>query len=213
MKKPKRLVCAGLIAILLPGCAQLQTIAEQNPLLATAGCGALGAIIAVGTGSEWAGGGTATACAALALTVYATRTHSAAEDRALYERADPELYGLKPGEPARVKLRSRTSTPREAQRGSKVTAETGYSLVAPDANQSIEVVSNWTLKKDNKQLFKIDGKPERQQAGTFRAVSEFDVPKDAEAGTYIVEHRVQAGTSYDLDQSFFVVSATPGPQG
>jgi hypothetical protein len=32
------------------------------------------------------------------------------------------------------------------------------------------------------------------------------IPKNAEPGTYVIEHKVQAGNSYDTDESTFVVT-------
>ena len=42
--------------------------------------------------------------------------------------------------------------------------------------------------------------------GGWESRAEFPVPQDADAGTYVIEHKVKAGSSYDKRVSVFVVS-------
>ncbi|EXJ14545.1 hypothetical protein D779_2686 [Imhoffiella purpurea] len=37
------------------------------------------------------------------------------------------------------------------------------------------------------------------------ADAEISIPSDVPTGTYLIEHRVQVGSSYDVDESTFVV--------
>ncbi|MGH8611826.1 MAG: hypothetical protein ACREYF_07220 [Gammaproteobacteria bacterium] len=193
-------VCCTLTA----GCAEMQKFAKENPAISTLGCAVLGTVIAVGTGSKWAGGGVAGACALGVLA--ANQSRSAADDRAAYSQKEPTFYGLRPGDPERVKMRDWSSSPREVKRGGRVDVVSDYSLITPPDKQSVEVKETWILKKGTQKLLEINATPEQRTAGGWQAKGHFDVPKDAEPGTYVVEHKIQAGTSYEVKESVFDVS-------
>jgi hypothetical protein len=62
------------------------------------------------------------------------------------------------------------------------------------------------LKKDGKGLAALPAQTHDRAAGGWNIDGVIPIPKNATAGTYVIEHKVQAGTAYDTDESTFVVS-------
>jgi hypothetical protein len=202
----KHSVSLGLCCSLLVGCAEMGQFMREHPVLGTLVCAGIGAGTAMGTGSKPAGAGAGGGCLAL-LAISEMQTRSASEDRVMYSRKEPELYGLKPGDLARVKIRGRNATPGKVKTGRKITAVTDYSVITPDERQTVVVQESWILKKDNQLLGERKPKPKQRQAGGWKAEANIDVPPDAAPGTYVIEHKIQVGTSEDKDVSVFVVTS------
>jgi hypothetical protein len=106
-----------------------------------------------------------------------------------------------------VKIRKGSSTPAQVQAGQQVNIITDYSLMLPQGVKDSTVQESWVLKKDGKMLTEIPPQKARRTGGGWQADASIAVPKDAAAGTYMIEHKVQTGTSYDTDESVFVVAA------
>lgn len=120
---------------------------------------------------------------------------------------DQQMYGLtKPVDATQVKIRKGSSTPRTVKPGESVNLSTDYSLMLPPKTTSVPVVESWTLEKDGKVLADLPQKSTDRQSGGWNADAMIPIPKNAEPGTYVIDHKVQAGTSYDTDESTFVVA-------
>ena len=192
-------VCAGLTV----GCATT-TDGQQQALGAGAGA-------ALGAGLAALAGGNTTAIVAGALaggvvgwgTVKMSQYHSA---QVRSQAEDRQLYGLtEPATTTTVTVRKGTSTPGTVQPGSQVHAVTDFSLSTPEGTQPPQTVVSWSLWKDGAELTNFPSPKEFREAGGHKVDSFIPIPPDAEPGTYVVKHKVQAGTFYDEDESVFVV--------
>ncbi len=120
---------------------------------------------------------------------------------------DQKLYGLaKSVSTTQVKIQKGTSTPNMVKPGDSVKLFTDYSVQLPANMSSTPVSESWTLKKDGKVLAELPAQNNQRTSGGWNADATVPVPKDAAPGTYVIEHKVQAGNSYDTDESTFVVS-------
>jgi len=135
----------------------------------------------------------------------AKQTRSRAEDEAFYRGSDPEFYGLaKTSNKAAAKIRSAVSAPENIKAGSTITNNTTYSIVVPKGKDSVSVTEVYRLKKDGKTLF-TDTQSRVRESGSWAINSDIPIPSNAESGTYVIEHEVTAGTSKDVQRSFFIV--------
>jgi hypothetical protein len=123
-----------------------------------------------------------------------------------YRKSDPDFYGLKtPVTSAAVKIRGATATPETVKPGSVIVAKTDYSVVTPPGEATVSVTESWILKKDGKTLVDAPLAPQQRATGGWETSADVPVPNGAPTGTYILEHKVQTGTSYDTRISSFVV--------
>ena len=104
-----------------------------------------------------------------------------------------------------MKIRRGSATPNTVKPGQAVNIVTDYSVVTPPNIQSVEVEESWVLKKDGKPLTTLQPQHNQRTAGGWMAKAQIPVPGNAEPGTYVIENKVQAGTSYDVDESVFYV--------
>ncbi|NJD08761.1 MAG: hypothetical protein FIA97_20060 [Methylococcaceae bacterium] len=122
-------------------------------------------------------------------------------------QADQTMYGLtKPVDSVQVKIRKGSSTPTSVAPGDTVKLTTDYSVMLPPSVPSTSVSENWTLKKDGKVLTELPAASVQRAAGGWAADGSIPLPKNTNPGTYVVEHKVKAGSSYDTDESTFVVT-------
>lgn len=202
MKNRKNIISVAVVALSVSGCASDGSI---DPLAATITCGLGGVAVGALTGSAWAGVGTAAGCGALTLAFNyykATQVRSVAEDQKLYG------YGLnKPITSTTVKIRNANATPSQIKRGQSVIANTEYSVMVPNQGQQVQVTEISTLKKDGKILLKSENAPAMREAGGWDMKIEIPIPDDAEPGTYVIEQRIEAGTTNDIREVPFVVSS------
>jgi hypothetical protein len=193
-------LCAGLTL----GCAN-----QPNNEWLGAATGALtGAASGALVGKNWKGAlvgaavGAAVGWGAAKLIAYnSTQVRSVTNDRKIYgvtERVSSPL----------VKVRKGSTSPSRVAPGSEVKIATDYSLVLPEGVREADVQESWTLMKDGKKLTEIPPQRLKRTGGGWQADAGIAVPKDARPGTYVVEHKVQAGSSYDTDESVFVVAAS-----
>ena len=122
-------------------------------------------------------------------------------------KADQRMYPLiKPVDSAQVKIRKGTSTPHRVKPGKTVKLSTDYSVTLPQNMQSTAVKESWVLKKDGEVLADLPSQDSQRSSGGWAADATIPIPRDAVPGTYVIDHKVQAGASYDTDESTFVVS-------
>ena len=122
-------------------------------------------------------------------------------------KADQRMYPMiKPVDSAQVKIRKGTSTPHRVKPGGTVKLSTDYSVTLPQNMQTTPITEHWVLMKDGKPLTDLPPQNSQRSSGGWVAEASIPIPKEAEPGTYVIEHTVQAGNSYDTDESTFVVS-------
>lgn len=201
MKRPKiktmLIVCS---ASLVTGCATM----EQSAGLAAIGCTGVGVLTGVLTKSAGAGAGAGAGCLALAgLGIYSyhsSQTRTVAEDQ--------QMYGYSaPVNSTEVKIRNATAFPETVRNGEKVKIGMDYSVMAPQGTRNVVVQETMTLKKDGKVLQELSSRSVPRELGGGSSEVEFSIPDGMPAGTYVVEQKIQTGTSYDVRQTVFVVDA------
>ncbi len=122
-------------------------------------------------------------------------------------KADQHMYPMiKPVDSAQVKIRKGTSTPQSVRPGDTVNLSMDYSLTLPPNMQTTPVTERWVLMKDGKSIAELPPQDSQRHSGGWVAKASIPIPKDADSGTYVIEHMVQAGTSNDTDESTFVIS-------
>ena len=187
---------------LLPGCS---TVEQRDQLFGALAGGAGGAAIgALASGGDTkailagAAAGALVGWGAVKLTQYHAEKKRTAEQEA-------KALGYRPAEGTVVKIRSATAAPDQVSPGETVTFTTDYAVLAPSEDTNVAVKEMWELSKDGKVLSKMPPKDETRQPGGWQARASIDAPKDAEPGTYVVKHRVEAGSSYDERVAAFVI--------
>jgi hypothetical protein len=208
VKKPTALVLAAAVSasLVTSGCATMgeegQMQALGAGLGAAVGCG-IGALVtrdAKGCAAGAAIGG------AIGFTAVKINQYQAKQVRS--SKADARLYGLaKPVNSPQVKIRKGTSSPNAVKAGQAVTITTDYSLMLPAATSDTQVSESWALKKDGKVLYSLPAQVNERTPGGWSTSAAIDVPQNAPPGTYVVEHKVKVGSSYDTDESTFVVKS------
>lgn len=192
-------VCCGVLA----GCATT----EGNQQLLGAGIGTI-----IGCGIGYAIGG-AEGCAIGSALGGAAGWGAVAQYQARQVRSvaqDQAIYGLtEPVSTTQIQIRKGSASPSTVTPGSTVQIDTDYSVLMPAATaaQGTDVQESFVLKKDGKVLTTSTPKTFRRAAGGWVATKKLPIPKNAQAGTYVVETKVQAGTSYDTDESVFIVGS------
>lgn len=206
--KTTTLVLAAAVSasLVTSGCATMgdegQMQALGAGLGAAVGCG-VGALVtrdAKGCAAGAAIGG------AIGFTAVKINQYQAKQVRS--SKADARLYGLtKPVNSPQVKIRKGTSNPSSVKAGQAVTITTDYSLMLPTSASDTNVSESWALKKDGKVLYTLPAQVNERTPGGWSTSAAIDVPQNAQPGTYVVEHKVKVGSSYDTDESVFVVKS------
>jgi len=120
--------------------------------------------------------------------------------------AERRVYGLTQAvDTPQVKIRRGTSSPRHVRPGQDVRITTDYSVLLPPGDRSATVRESWVLKKDGRVLANLPPQTNRRTAGGWAASASIPIPGNASPGTYVVEHKVSSGSSYDEDDSTFIV--------
>lgn len=191
------------VALTLSGCATTgdgQSQAMGAGIGAALGCG-VGALVT----------GDAKGCAAgaaiggvLGWGVVAINQYQARQVRS--SSADSRVYGLtKPVSSTQVKIRKGSNSPKSVRAGQPVNIVTDYSVMLPSSASSAMVTESWALKKDGKVVTHLPEKSTSRSAGGWEAQAEITIPPDVPPGTYVIEHTVKSGSSYDTDESTFVI--------
>ncbi|MGR8929176.1 MAG: hypothetical protein ACU836_00960 [Gammaproteobacteria bacterium] len=191
------LVCAGTV---LNGCATM----EQSAGLATLGCAGVGVLTGVLTNNAGAGAGAGAGCLALAgIAIYnyhSSQTRTVAQDQQLYGYTSPVSS-------TEVKIRNSTAYPETVRVGDTVKVGMDYSVMAPPGTQNVTVQETMVLKRDGKILQELSNRPVDRMLGGGSSEVDFKIPAKMPPGTYVIEQKVQAGTSYDVRPAVFVVSS------
>ncbi len=188
---------------LLSGCATTQ----ENEQLAGASLGAIAAGVTTGllTGNVGAGIAAGVAGAALGWGAVKLIQHQTQQVRTVEQ--DQRLYGFAPAtNKTLLKLNKAYASPDTISRGQQVTVYSDYSLSVPASQgNSAPVTYEWKLKKDGKVLMASEPAVRNKSAGGHQTNQPINIPKDAEAGTYVVETKLTSGSAYDVNQAVFVV--------
>ncbi len=198
---------AALLAttVTVTGCQSTGGVQDQ-----AAGAG-IGAVVGAGIGALVTGTARGAAAGAeiggaLGWGVVALNQYQSTQVRS--SEKDSRVYGLtKPVSTTQVKIRRGSSSPKTVRRGQSVDVVTDYSLMLPSSKRSATVTESWTLKKDGQSVANLPSKSNARTAGGWAAQAEITIPSDVPTGTYVIEHRVKSGSSYDTDESTFVVKA------
>ena len=199
-----RMAVAALGAcVVMSGC---QTTGGTSDQAVGAGIGA-----ALGCGIGLLAGGQAKYCLAgaaagglLGWGVVALSEYNARQVRTT--SADQRIYGLTgPVDSTQIKIRKGSSAPKKVKPGQGVKISTDYSVILPPNESGVNVTESWTLKKDGQVLMDFAPQTNRRTAGGWNADAEIPIPSDAKPGTYVVLHKVKAGSAYDEDESTFTV--------
>ncbi|MBI2964173.1 MAG: hypothetical protein HYY35_10500 [Deltaproteobacteria bacterium] len=202
MKTSIRALCFALCIPLLGSCATSEQTQQLLGGLTGAGLGA--GIGALATGGDTkavlagAAAGAVVGWGVVKLSQYhAERTRSVAEEA--------KAYGYRESEGTVVKLRSARVQPETLRSGERATFDMNYAVLAPPSAGQVAVTERWDLSKDGKSLSEMPAQRVRREPGGWRSKASIDIPKGAEAGTYVVKSRVEAGSSYDERISTFLV--------
>ncbi len=196
---------AAASTIALAGC---QTTGGTQDQMAGAGIGAaLGAGVGALITGDARGALTGAAIGGLVgLSVVTINQYQARKVRS--STADTRLYGLtQPVSATQVRIRDGSSSPRTVRAGEAIDISTDYSVMLPSGTSSASVTETWVLKKDGEQVARLPSKNHTREAGGWAAKAQITVPPNTAPGTYVIEHQVKAGSSYDTDESIFIVSA------
>ena len=199
----KNAVSAAVCLSLLSGCASMAP-EEQQSMGAAFGALAGGLATGLATGNVGYGlagalGGAALAWGAVKLVQYNSQQVRTVEQ-------DRSLYGFTPSvKSVVIKLNKGSASPDAVFPGQQVTVVSDYSLALPTSQSMVEVREMYALKKDGKVLFQSPPQTAQRTAGGYAVNAGIPIPSDATPGTYVVESKVQAGTSYDVNQAVFIV--------
>jgi hypothetical protein len=204
MRNRPRLPALLLLTLILFSSCSMTTEQRDQLFGGIAGAAGGAAIGALATGGDTeaiiagAAAGAIVGWGAVKLTqYYAERTRTASEEA--------KALGYRPSEGTVVKIRTADVNPQQVKAGEKVTFNTAYAVLAPPGTKTVSVKESWELSKDGKVLSKMPPKSLDREPGGWQARASIDAPADAEPGTYIVKHRVEAGTSYDERLAAFIV--------
>ena len=198
-------VVAVTAALAISGC---QTTGSVQDHVAGAGIGAaLGCGVGALVGGGSRGCATGAAIGAVAGLAYvAINSYEARQVRS--SSADRRVYGLtKSVSSPRVKINKGSNSPRTARVGQTVDITTDYSLRLPQGDSAASVKESWVLKKGGNTVASLPAQTNKRSDGGWKANAEISIPQGTEPGTYVIEHKVQAGSSYDTRSSQFVVKA------
>lgn len=196
-------IAALAAALTLFGCATTgdgQSQAMGAGIGAALGCGV--GLLVTGHAKGCAAG--AAIGGALGWGVVAINQYQARQVRS--SAADNRVYGLrKPVSSTQVKIRKGSNSPKSVRAGQPVNIATDYSVMLPANVSAAQVTESWTLKKDGKVVTRLPEKSASRTAGGWEAKAEITIPPDVRPGTYVIEHKVKSGSSYDTDESTFVI--------
>jgi hypothetical protein len=190
-------VCSG---VLLTGCASM----EQSAGLAALGCAGVGVLTGVLTNEAGIGAGAGAGCMALAgvalYNYHTSQTRTAQQDQ--------QIYGYTaPVNSTEVKIRNATASPETVKAGDTVKLTLDYSVMAPSGTQNANVTESMVLKQNGKVMKTLSERSVPRPLGGCSSEVDFTIPAKMPPGTYVIEQKVTAGTSYDVRPAVFVVGS------
>lgn len=191
----------ALCCILVTGCATPEGQQQAVGAGTGAALGALaGGLIGGNTKSALIGAGVGALLGygAVKLSQYRSSQVRSVQD-------DKKLYGYRRVSNPVVKIRNATSAPSQIQPGQEITITTDYSVALPSGMDQVPVEESWILKKDGKEVQRLGPQSDTRSAGGYLSGGAIEIPRNMPSGTYVVEHRVLSGSSYDSQESTFVV--------
>ncbi|MGH8558213.1 MAG: hypothetical protein ACRESZ_12280 [Methylococcales bacterium] len=205
--KSLKIVPAIALIFTLSGCAGMSTGEQAGA--AVLGCGAIGAIVGLATGSAGIGAAAGGGCFALGAAAIAINHYQARQTRSPSE--DQPIPGHNPAgvtEPV-VEIRSGTAQPNLVRAGDNLIVRTDYSVIMPKNQEqmAISVEETLALSKDGK-LIKTLSRVEQRTAGGWDAQSQLTIPDKMPAGMYMIEHKIKVGNRLSVQNSSFQVAAS-----
>ena len=203
MKASLRMVSLSLCLCLpLWSCG---TSEQTNQLLG----GLAGAGLGAGIGALAGGGDTkailAGAAAGAVVGWGAVKLAQYHSERTSSAKQEAKAFGYRESQGTVVKLRGARVQPDRVAKGNRATFDMDYAVLAPKGEGAVDVVERWDLTKDGKVVSEMPAQTVQREPGGWRSKASIDIPSNADAGTYVVKSRVEAGTSYDERVSTFVV--------
>jgi hypothetical protein len=123
-------------------------------------------------------------------------------------REDRKMYGFNKGVSSpTVKIRQATVTPERVATGNEVVIVTDYSVYLPNGSRSVPVEEHYVLTKDGKEVRKFPPQNKTYAEGGWTGKAGIPIPRSAKPGTYVIEHRISAGSSYDVTTTTFIVGS------
>lgn len=129
------------------------------------------------------------------------QVRTAQEDRKMYGFTDSVSTPT-------ITIRQASISTDRARPGQEVLVETDYSVYLPKGTQEVPVEECYVLLKDGQQVKKFS--PQKKTVSTeggHSSKAAINVPRNVGPGTYVIEHRTTAGTSYDVRTTSFVVGS------
>ena len=120
---------------------------------------------------------------------------------------DQQLYGYAPVSSTEVKIRNATASPEKVRAGGTLKIVMDYSVMAPKGTQDVDVKESLVLKRDGEVLKTLDERIVKRPLGGGSSEVDFTIPPKLAPGTYVIEQKVTAGTSYDVRPTVFVVGS------
>jgi hypothetical protein len=207
--RPHPFFVVFLTAALVSGCAEMTPAQRQQLGGATAGAG-LGALVGGLTGRDaksaliGAAVGAAAGWTTVALAQYQAQQTRSAEEEA-------QILGYKRGQGTVVKMRKANVMPQRVAPGQNLTFEMEYALLSP--RDQVTVEEDWEISKGGQSLTSTPPRSEVRRPGGWKTKASLSLPREAEAGTYLVKNRVRAGTVYDVRETRFTIGTTGGGGG
>lgn len=188
--------------VLLTGCTGTGGTTTEQTAVGGAAVGALiGGLLG---GWQWAAVGAASGAA---LGWVTGKALEAQEIAARDASQDQQLYGYStPTDSAFVNINSATSSPQRVAAGGTVDVVTDYSLALPQNMSQSQVLATSVLMKDGEKLMEFKGKPVAKAAGGYTIKLPINIPAEAAPGTYVIQHNIAAGSTYDTAESTFIVT-------
>lgn len=188
---------------LLTGCATMQ----ETQQMGGAALGGLAAGITTGLLTGDVGLGIAAGVAGAAVGWGAVKLMQPETEQVRTAEEDNQLYGLAPAsDKVLIKLNKGYASPKTISAGEQVKIHSDYSLSVPESyNNQTDVTAVWTLKKEDEVILKTEPAVRNKTAGGHLVEHPFNIPADAEPGTYVVETHLSSGTVYDLNEAVFIV--------
>lgn len=195
------IVCSGAM---LTGCA----MTPENQQRTAAVLGGLAGGLATGLATGNVGYGIAGAAAGAALAWGAVKLVQYNSQQTRTEQQDQQMYGYTaPSNSTEVKIRNATAYPERVRAGDTLKISMDYSVMAPQGTQSVNVQEVMVLKRDGKVLQTLSERPVTRPLGGGSSQVDFTIPDKMPPGTYVIEQKIQAGTSYDVRPAVFVVGS------
>lgn len=130
--------------------------------------------------------------------------HDVRERRARTAQETVQDYNYTPDQGFKLDLQGVSISPATVARGERVTATSTYATLGTGGETMVQETA--TLRKDGVPVRTLSSRSVARQDGTWENVIVFQVPRDAEAGTYVVEQSLNASGQNRSAQAVFQVS-------